>query len=199
MSVEQASFDCPQCQTRRLFTAQTMNHTPHILASVFLCGLWLPMWFVIATTYTPRFHCSVCGYTNLQKYLANPRLQQQEREAAAAKREAAAISGNSNQTWMYAAIGAGAVVFLLTVVYLAISRNQNQQPAPAAAIINQTPTPQTNDTEKIAAIKNRTAGNNGHIFYDDYLILMRIQKTSVQYAEAQRLIKLFGEQNRKKK
>lgn len=27
---------------------QPVNHVPHLLASVFLCGLWLPVWLLIA-------------------------------------------------------------------------------------------------------------------------------------------------------
>ena len=59
-----------------------MNHTPHILASVFLCGLWLPMWLLIASTYNPPWHCQFCGYSAALKYLQNPRLYAQEQADA---------------------------------------------------------------------------------------------------------------------
>lgn len=56
-----------------------MSHTPHILASVFLCGLWLPIWILIAATYRPSWHCAFCGFTDEDKYLANPGLRETER------------------------------------------------------------------------------------------------------------------------
>ncbi len=60
----------------KLFQRPPMNHTPHILASVFLCGLWLPVWALISATYNPPWRCSFCGYSDATEYLANPRLKQ---------------------------------------------------------------------------------------------------------------------------
>ncbi|HEX9929313.1 MAG TPA: hypothetical protein VGB02_12315 [Pyrinomonadaceae bacterium] len=83
MPVQQASFFCPICQQQRLFTRQGMNHTPHIIASVFLCGLWLPIWALIALSYNAMFHCSQCGHSDAAQYLANPYLRQQKARQAA--------------------------------------------------------------------------------------------------------------------
>lgn len=93
MATHQASFFCPHCQTRRLFTAHTMNHVPHILASVFLCGLWLPVWILMAMTDNPNYHCSQCGFSDAIRYLNNPNLRQQE--AAQRLRTQEAYAGQS--------------------------------------------------------------------------------------------------------
>ncbi len=73
----------------KLFQQPTMNHTPHILASVFLCGLWLPIWIISALSDNQHWRCSFCGYTAATKYLADPTLYQREQKAfelAAVKR-----------------------------------------------------------------------------------------------------------------
>lgn len=80
MSVQQRSYFCSNCQQRRLFTRQGMNHTPHILASVFLCGMWLPIWMLLWIFYDAGFHCSFCGYSDAPRHLANPHLRQQRQE-----------------------------------------------------------------------------------------------------------------------
>jgi hypothetical protein len=76
--MNQTSFYCPQCQQPRLFQSRPMNHTPHILAAVFLCGLWLPIWIILAASYKDTWHCAFCGFCDAPKYLANPGLRQQE-------------------------------------------------------------------------------------------------------------------------
>ncbi len=84
--MNQASFHCPQCQQMKLFQQQTMNHTPHILASVFLCGLWLPVWLLLASSYSAPWMCSFCGYSNKVQYLADPSLQNREHAYTVQKR-----------------------------------------------------------------------------------------------------------------
>lgn len=59
--MQQASLFCLKCQEQKLFQRPQMSHTPHILASVFLCGLWLPVWLILAATFNPPWRCSVCG------------------------------------------------------------------------------------------------------------------------------------------
>jgi hypothetical protein len=73
--MNQNSFYCPQCCQPRLFQQQTINHTPHILASVFLCGLWLPIWIISAITDNQPWRCSFCGYSDATEYLKNPQLK----------------------------------------------------------------------------------------------------------------------------
>jgi hypothetical protein len=74
--MNQTSFSCPQCRQMRLFQQKTMNHTPHILASVFLCGLWLPIWIIMALNDNEPWRCAFCGFTDRTEYLANPQLRE---------------------------------------------------------------------------------------------------------------------------
>jgi len=67
--MNQSSFYCPQCQQQRLFGQETMSHTPHIIASIFLCGLWLPIWLILAATDNKPWHCQFCGFTAPVKQL----------------------------------------------------------------------------------------------------------------------------------
>src|SRR5215213_5624549 len=76
--MNQASFYCPHCKELRLFQSRPMNHTPHILAAVFLCGLWLPVWILTALTYQDIWRCAFCGYNDGVKYLQNSQLRQHE-------------------------------------------------------------------------------------------------------------------------
>jgi hypothetical protein len=82
-AMHQSSFFCPRCQQMKLFQRPEMNHTPHILAAVFLCGLWLPVWAIISATYNPLWRCSFCGFTDKTEYLADPHRRQREGIAAA--------------------------------------------------------------------------------------------------------------------
>lgn len=81
--MNQASYFCPQCRQQRLFQQNTMNHTPHLLASIFLCGIWLPIWILMALLDNPPWRCQFCGHTDGVAYLQNPYLHQQEAAAAA--------------------------------------------------------------------------------------------------------------------
>lgn len=83
MSVQQRSYFCQNCQQQRLFTRHGMNHTPHILASIFLCGMWLPIWILMAIFYDAGFYCAHCGYSDSPRHLANSNLHQQRQEQMA--------------------------------------------------------------------------------------------------------------------
>jgi hypothetical protein len=37
-----------------LIVGEPPNHVAHLLATIFLCGLWLPIWAIIAATNQPR-------------------------------------------------------------------------------------------------------------------------------------------------
>lgn len=100
--MDQASFLCPQCRQPRLFQSKPVNHVVHLLASVFLCGLWLPIWIFIALSHVPTWRCSFCGFSDAQRYLADPDLRSREALAASAQRlekERVAIerAGSSSQ------------------------------------------------------------------------------------------------------
>lgn len=57
---------CQRCQmptTTQVLPGQPFNHTPHILGTVFLCGLWAPIWIIAAMTHKAphRVVCTRCG------------------------------------------------------------------------------------------------------------------------------------------
>lgn len=120
MAVQQSSFYCPVCQQQRLFTRQGMNHTPHILASVFLCGLWLPVWAIITATYDARFHCTLCGYSDAVHYLANPYLRQQTMNQASAGDRSTAFLRSSYERFAGLGNTSKVVVIGFVVVLMAI-------------------------------------------------------------------------------
>lgn len=59
--MKQASFHCPRCKQHRLFQSEELNHVAHLIASIFLCGLWLPVWLILAVFERPIWRCSFCG------------------------------------------------------------------------------------------------------------------------------------------
>jgi hypothetical protein len=62
MGIEQKSGFCRQCNQSRLFTRQGVNHILHLLLFLFLCGLWLPIWIVIAIDHGSKpYFCATCG------------------------------------------------------------------------------------------------------------------------------------------
>jgi hypothetical protein len=157
MSMQQASFFCPQCQQIRLFQSQPMNHVVHLLASVFLCGLWLPIWILLALGDKPMWHCAFCGYHDQQKYLANPQLRvfeaqkaQQDREAkqlrdaAFAEATAGMTFGEKSAYWItenrptLIAVGAiaaaGGVVLMLALYQEQINRTSITAPSPTPTV-----------------------------------------------------------------
>jgi len=88
-----------------------MSHVPHILASVFLCGLWLPVWFLIAISDNPQWHCAFCGFHDKPQYLANPNLRAAERQQAQA---AAADRAQRREALAGTSFGDRAADFILT-------------------------------------------------------------------------------------
>jgi hypothetical protein len=129
MAIQQSSFFCPVCQQQRLFTSQKgVNHILHLLVTLFSCGLWAFVWFILTVSDTPRFHCSQCGHSDATKYLANPYLRSQEAqqnaERAALRAESSGLSawfsGLSSQSKRYliylAVVGVLLAVGLGTVV-----------------------------------------------------------------------------------
>lgn len=54
---------CEHCNAHVMTTKNRPNHAAHILATVFLCGLWLPVWIFITLVPQPA-RCNRCG-TNL--------------------------------------------------------------------------------------------------------------------------------------
>ena len=53
---------CATCNQERLFTKPGMNHLVHALVSLFLCGLWLPIWILAAAANgSEPYRCVQCG------------------------------------------------------------------------------------------------------------------------------------------
>lgn len=70
----------------RLFTRQGVNHVLHLLLSIFLCGLWFPVWLIIAASSSgDAYFCTFCGYHNSPANLANPHLARQKMQARQAQ------------------------------------------------------------------------------------------------------------------
>jgi ribosomal protein L37AE/L43A len=69
MALQHAQFNCHTCRraTMHVRNEADVNHVLHLLASVFLCGLWLPVWFLIALHHSLTagavWRCQNCGST----------------------------------------------------------------------------------------------------------------------------------------
>lgn len=62
---EQTGYPCPHCRQARLFvrTINEANHLAHGLITLFLCGLWLPVWpLAIFTQSVTDWRCTQCGF-----------------------------------------------------------------------------------------------------------------------------------------
>ena len=56
---------CPRCQKHMMFirTVETPNHLVHALVTLFLCGLWIPVWiFAAMAAKTSEWRCTQCGF-----------------------------------------------------------------------------------------------------------------------------------------
>jgi len=86
--IEQAQWKCPRCQrvTVQSRVITETNHVAHILAVVFLCGLWLPMWILAAWSEgAGNWRCVECGYEHLsekERRRQEKRLRKETRQAA---------------------------------------------------------------------------------------------------------------------
>lgn len=53
---------CDYCRRYTLARKEGVNHVLHLLISLFLCGLWLPFWLLIAfCKQFEGYHCTRCG------------------------------------------------------------------------------------------------------------------------------------------
>lgn len=59
MPTQQSSFWCPQCEGQVLGTRQGCNHLLHAIITLFLCGLWIPIWILAAIP--EPYRCQTCG------------------------------------------------------------------------------------------------------------------------------------------
>lgn len=79
MATAYSAFFCPKCGQQQLFVREKPNHLIHCLVTLFLFGLWLPIW-VAATIFAGGWHCSVCGGIPEPYYLKRRRIRA-ERES----------------------------------------------------------------------------------------------------------------------
>lgn len=73
MSISESSRWCPSCEDYVLARSVGPNHLVHALVTLFLCGLWLPVWIVVCMVTDDRARCTRCG-------LATDLLDEPERE-----------------------------------------------------------------------------------------------------------------------
>gem|GEM_PF-4080329 len=138
----------------RLFQSTPMNHTPHILASVFLCGLWLPVWIAIAISHTPTWRCAFCGYSNYTADLADPQRASRlaaEAQANEAAREYRRETGTETlgdkiaDNPVFFAVGIVTVVLIvIAAIFILIGAaadKQSQHPTNTASNANTSPQP----------------------------------------------------------
>ena len=67
MPIQHAQYHCRTCRraTLHVRNESQVNHVLHLLASVFLCGAWLPVWFLITLRHSLTagevWRCQTCG------------------------------------------------------------------------------------------------------------------------------------------
>lgn len=176
MPTLQSSDFCPNCQQQRLFTAQGMNHTPHILASVFLCGTWLPIWILLALTYKPRYRCGQCGFSN---------------------------TGSSNAGYNNGKkiiIGAGAFILLfiiLSALLFSSGTRLSKQATNSQPVEQKTPLQMPN-SEILTQVKTHLESKKGYLGDNDYYFideqLNKIPQGAAEYQEAQKILTQYKTQ-----
>lgn len=65
MPSEEESAYCKECRQNVLCRRQVPNHLVHALVTLFLCGTWLPVWFLVAVFGKGKWRCAYCGSTDL--------------------------------------------------------------------------------------------------------------------------------------
>lgn len=62
---EQSRAYCTGCKKPTLHALEPdLNHVVHILASVFLCGWWLPVWGYLSSVHKRESRCATCGLSD---------------------------------------------------------------------------------------------------------------------------------------
>lgn len=53
---------CASCKRSVMAARPEVNHVLHLLLTLFLCGLWAPVWLIMALVgATQPWHCPLCG------------------------------------------------------------------------------------------------------------------------------------------
>lgn len=66
MSSTRSQMMCSHCGVPTLHERdpRSVNHILHLLISVFVLGLWIPIWLIMAASAKPRFmRCLACGHS----------------------------------------------------------------------------------------------------------------------------------------
>lgn len=63
--IEHTKAFCRTCQRKTSCTRNPTTHTAHADASLYTCGLWLPVWFFLWLISSPRWKCQECGGRNV--------------------------------------------------------------------------------------------------------------------------------------
>lgn len=199
--MKQASFYCHRCQQMRLFSQQGINHVLHLLISIFLCGLWLPVWLIMTISEGNNpFHCQQCGFADSAKYLANPNLRQQEQE----RRQNIYNSSNGSENKILYIAGCIILsIFLIGVAIFLYQKTTEEVSTPKTEDINSLeafePQPATS-AEKLKVAKEYLNKN----YSDDkkrksaIRFLKNIPPQSKEYPEAQKLLLIEDGKQKKK-
>ncbi|MGL6096309.1 MAG: LITAF-like zinc ribbon domain-containing protein, partial [Fimbriiglobus sp.] len=57
----EAQADCPHCNRLVLARSEGQNHLLHLLAFIFLCGVWSLPWAIMTALSRPKWLCPRCG------------------------------------------------------------------------------------------------------------------------------------------
>jgi hypothetical protein len=60
MSLEQTQKYCQHCQSQQLHARPGTSHLLHLVISLFLCGLWIPIW-ILSSMQIGGWRCQKCG------------------------------------------------------------------------------------------------------------------------------------------
>ena len=61
MGQKQTGRHCRHCGKNVLAVGTTPNHVLHAILTLFMCGLWLPVWILISLGKIGGYRCSQCG------------------------------------------------------------------------------------------------------------------------------------------
>jgi len=62
MALKQTQAFCSACRQNRLFQKQGINNLLHAITTLFLCGLWIPVWIIVAVSNSSTpYRCTSCG------------------------------------------------------------------------------------------------------------------------------------------
>lgn len=52
---------CPYCKKKVALSKKGVNHTLHLLLSIFTGGIWIIPWILISANNAGNYRCSQCG------------------------------------------------------------------------------------------------------------------------------------------